>query len=58
MKSFIGRAITKIRATSKRVPIYFLVSVITVVCKPFLPQWVVIILELFKIVSSLLYTRN
>ena len=58
MKSFIGRVIAKIRATSKRILIYFLVNVITVVCKPFLPQWVVVTLELIKIAFSLLYTEK
>lgn len=58
MKRFICRIIAKIKATSKRMLIYISVNIIIVVCKPFLPQWVVVTLELFKIAFSLLYTEN
>ena len=58
MKSFIGRVITKIKTTSKQVLIYVLVNITIVICKPFLPQWAVVVLELFKIVFSLLCVKD
>lgn len=38
MKKFIGRAIAKIKATSKQVLIYVLVDITIVIYKPFFPQ--------------------
>ena len=62
MKKFIGRAIAKIKATSKQVLIYVLVYVLVditiVIYKPFSPQWAVVALALFKIVFSLLRVKD
>lgn len=58
MKKFIGRAIAKIKATSKQVLIYFLVDITIVIYKPFSSQWAVVALALFKIVFSLLRVKD
>ncbi|MGN9065927.1 hypothetical protein [Ligilactobacillus agilis] len=58
MKKFIGRAIAKIKATSKQVLIYVLVDITIVIYKPFSPQWAVVALALFKIVFSLLRVKD
>lgn len=58
MKKFIGRAIAKIKATSKQVLIYVLVDITIVIYKPFSSQWAVVTLELFKISFSLLSVKD
>lgn len=58
MKSFIGRVIAKIKAINKQMLIYVLADITIVICKPFLPQWAVVTLELFKISFSLLSVKD
>lgn len=58
MKSFIGRVIAKIKAIDKQLLIYVLADITIVICKPCLPQWAVVTLELSKIVFSLLYVKD